>query len=57
MTKQDAISHMISEIENIEKERLRVNFSIDPTTQKKEVVDAILKALKGVEIDNEDQQD
>lgn len=55
MTKQDAISYMILEIEEIEKERLRANFSIDPSTQKKEVVDAIIKALKEVKIDDEDQ--
>lgn len=55
MTKQDAIAHMISKIEEIEKDRLRAHFSIDPTKQKKEAVDAILKALKEVKLDDEDQ--
>ena len=54
MNKQDAISYIISEIEKIEKERLNADFSIDATVHKKEVVNAILKVLKGVEIDNED---
>lgn len=56
MNKQDAINHMISKIEEIEKERLRAHFSIDATKQKKEAVEAILKAIKEVEIDDEDQQ-
>ena len=56
MTKQEAINHMISKVEEIEKERLRAHFSIDATKQKKEAVEAILKAVKEVEIVDEDQQ-
>lgn len=57
MNKEEAIAHMIAAVEEIEEERLNAHFSIDPTKQKKEAVDAILKVLKGVEIDNEDHQD
>jgi hypothetical protein len=56
MTKQEAIEYMISKVEEIEKERLRAHFSIDPEKQKKEVVDGILKALKGVTLDDENQE-
>ena len=56
MTKEQAVDFMIKKVEEIERERLTAHFSIDPTKQKKEVVDGILKALKGVEIDHEDQQ-
>ena len=56
MTKQDAIKHMISKVEEIERKRLAVHLSIDATRQKKEAVDGILKALKEVKIDDENQQ-
>ena len=56
MTKEEAIDYMISKVEKIERERLAAHFSIDATKQKKEAVDGILKALKEVKIDNEDQQ-
>lgn len=56
MTKEQAVDFMIKKVEEIERERLAAHFSIDPTKQKKEAVDGILKALKGVEIDHEDQQ-
>lgn len=56
MNKEEAIAHMISKVEEIERERLRAHFLIDATKQKKEAVDGILKALKGVTIDDEDQQ-
>ena len=57
MTKDEAIAHMISKVEEIERERLAAHFSIDATKQKKEAVDGIIKALKEVQIENEDQQD
>jgi hypothetical protein len=57
MNKADAIAHMISKVEEIERERLAAHFSIDATKQKKEAVDSILKALKEVTVDDENQQD
>ena len=57
MTKQDAIKHMISKVEEVERERLAAHFSIDANKQKKEAVDGILKALREVKIDDENQQD
>ena len=57
MTKEQAIAFMISKVEEIERDRLAAHFSIDPTKQKKEVVDGIIKALKEVEVDDENQQD
>lgn len=57
MNKSEAIAHMISKVEEIERERLSAHFSIDATKQKKEAVDGILKALKEVTIDDENQQD
>lgn len=56
MNKSEAISYMISKVEEIERERLAAYFSIDATKQKKEAVDSILKALKEVTVDDEDQQ-
>lgn len=55
MTKEEAIAYMIEEVEKIEYDRLAENFAIDATKQKKIPVDAILKVLKGVELDNENQ--
>lgn len=57
MNKQEAITLMIAKIEEIEKERLRAHLSIDPTKQKKEAVEAILKALKELEVEDENQPD
>ena len=57
MTKDEAIAHMISKVEEIERERLAAHFSIDANQQKKEAVDGIIKALKEVQVENEDQQD
>ena len=57
MNKADAIAHMISKVEEIERARLAAHFSIDANIQKKEAVDGILKALKVVTIDDENQQD
>ena len=54
MNKAEAIAHMILKVEEIERERLAANFSIDANKQKKEAVDGILKALKEVKIDDED---
>ena len=56
MTKEEAVKHMISKVEQIERERIASHFSIDATKQKKEAVDGILKALKEVELNHEDQQ-
>ena len=55
MTKIEAIAYMIEKVEEIEKERLAAHFSIDATKQKKEAVDGIIRAIKEVEFDNEDQ--
>ena len=55
MNKEAAIEYMIGKVEEIERERLAANFLVDATRDKKEAVDGILKALKGVTIDNEDQ--
>ena len=57
MTKEEAIRFMIEEVEKIERDRLAENFAIDATKQKKGPVEAIIKALKEVKLDNEDQQD
>lgn len=57
MNKADAIAHMISKVEEIERERLAAHFSIDANKQKKEAVDSILKELKEVAVDDENQQD
>ena len=43
MTKDEAIAHMISKVEEIERERLAAHFSIDANQQKKEAVDGIQK--------------
>ncbi len=55
MTKQEAISYMVEKIEEIERERVASNLAVDATKRKKEVVEGILKILKGVQLDNEDQ--
>lgn len=55
MNKDEAISYMVLQIEEIERDRIAANMSIDPQKQKKEVVDNILKVLKGVQITDEDQ--
>lgn len=56
MNKAEAIAHMISKVEEIEKERLAAHFSIDANKHKKEAVDSVLKALKEVTINDENQQ-
>lgn len=50
MTKEEAVKEMIEKIEAIERDRLSHN--IEPSKQKQEAVTAILKALKGVQIDH-----
>ena len=50
MTKQEAINFMIKKVEELERDRL--SYEPDPNKQKQEVVDAIIKAVKGVTIDN-----
>ena len=57
MTKTEAISRMIAEVERVEKERLAAHFSIDATHHKNAAIVAIIKALKEIKIDDEDQQD
>ena len=56
MNKAAAKDYMISKVEEIERKRLAAHFSIEATKEKKEAVEAILKELKGVTIDDEDQQ-
>ena len=56
MNKEQAVEYMIKKVETIERERLAAHFSIDATKQKKEAVDSIIKALKEVELEHEDQQ-
>ena len=56
MTKDEAVQYMIKKVEEIERERLAAHFSIDPAKQKKETVDGIIKALKEVQIDDENKQ-
>lgn len=56
MTNEKAIEHMIKKVEEIERERLLANFSIDANKSKKEVVESIMKALKEVELEDENQQ-
>lgn len=55
MTKQEAVAYMVEKIEEIERERLAAHLSLDPTKQKKAAVDSILKVLKGVQFESEDQ--
>ena len=56
MTKDEAVQYMIKKVEEIERERLAAPFSIDPARQKKEAVGGIIKALKEVQIDDENKQ-
>ena len=53
MNRQQAKKYMIEKIEEIERERLAANMAIDATKQKKETVENIIKALKGVQFDDE----
>lgn len=57
MTKEEAVAFMIARVEEIERDRMAAHLSIDATKQKKEAVEGILKALKEVRLDDEDQQD
>lgn len=50
MTKQEAIDFMIKKVEDLERDRL--SYETDPNKQKQEIVDAIVKVVKGVAIDN-----
>ena len=54
MIKEEAIKYMISKVENIERDRIAAHFSIDVNRQKKQAVDVILKAIKEVDLNNED---
>ena len=53
MTKQEAIDFMIKKVEELERDRL--SQQADTSKQKQEIVDAIVKAVKGVAIENADQ--
>lgn len=55
MNKDEAIAYMIEKVEEIERERLASHLSIDATKQKKEAVEGIIKALKEVKLEDEDQ--
>jgi hypothetical protein len=52
MTKEEAIKLMISKVEELERDRL--SQQADATKQKQEIVEAIVKAVKGVAIENAD---
>lgn len=43
MNKSEAIAHMISKVEEIERERLAAHFSIDATKQKKERIVMVMR--------------
>ena len=51
MNKKDDIKYMIDAVEKIEHERMAENTSIDPTKNKKPVIDNILKALDQIQFD------
>jgi hypothetical protein len=52
MTKEEAIKLMISKVEELERDRL--SQQADATKQRQEIVEAIVKAVKGVAIENAD---
>ena len=52
MTKEEAIKLMISKVEELERDHL--SQQADATKQKQEIVEAIVKAVKGVAIENAD---
>lgn len=56
MTKDEAITFMIHKIEEIERERITANFSVDANKQKKETVDAIVKAIREVKFEDENNK-
>lgn len=57
MTKQEAVQYMVEKIEEIERDRLAANLAVvDENKAKKETVEKIIKELKGLEFDYEDQK-
>ena len=54
MNKEEAVKVMIEKVFEIERERIAMQSDIDASKYKKESVERILHALKGVEIDHED---
>jgi hypothetical protein len=50
MTKQEAVDFMIKKVEELERDSL--SLQNDPTKLKQEAVEAIMKAVKGVEVEN-----
>ena len=56
MTKDEAITFMIHKVEEIERERITANFSIDANKQKKETVEAIVKAIREVKFEDENNK-
>ena len=52
MTKEQAVEFMINKVEELERDRL--SQQTDASKQKQEIVDAIVKAVKGVTIKNAD---
>lgn len=57
MNKQEAVQYMVKKIEEIERDRLAANLAVvDDNRAKKETVEKIIKELKGLEFDYEDQK-
>ncbi len=55
MTKEEAVAYMIKVVEKIERERLAANLTVEASQQKQPTINAILKSLKEIKIDNENQ--
>jgi hypothetical protein len=52
MTKEEAVEFMIKKVEELERDRL--SQQADASKQKQEIVEAIVKAVKGVAVENAD---
>jgi hypothetical protein len=52
MTKEEAVEFMIKKVEELERDRL--SQQADASKQKQEIVEAIVKAIKGVAVENAD---
>ena len=57
MTKDEAVAVMIEEVEQIERDRIAMNFHIDANQKKKETVDLIIKTLRELKINDENKED
>lgn len=55
MNKKEAVDFMIKEIEEIEKDRIAAQFSVDDIKKKDTAAESILKILKKLEIKDENQ--